>query len=178
MSYLIPPSAVQYNNFVSARTVGPLNTAQTPAQMEYHHNGVLTGIHPNPPQFYPADGASEFSRARHQYWRTATSNLQQRIAREKALSAHSNFFSMSTHTWTPVSTHMNYIQPPASSMYTQTLKSRAVGKSSYKVGLPADSPLSCKSYNVNDVKSQLGRLRRAGCAAPAKKGAIFANVHY
>lgn len=174
-SYYVSPSAVQYNNYVSAQTIGPLSTDQTPAQMAYHSYGVLNGVKPNPPQFYPADGASEFAQARHQYSQTASSVKQQQIARAKAVaySGKNTVFSMSTQLQYPVSNHMNYIPPPQSSLYTSILKSRAVGKSSYKIGLPAEAPLSYKSYDVNDVKTKLGRLRRAGCAAPAKKGSIY-----
>ena len=68
---------------------------------------------------------------------------------------------------------MNYITPPASSLYTSTLKSRAVGKSSYKQGLPPQAPLSFKSYNTNDVKTALRVTRSGGCVAPAKKGSIY-----
>ena len=63
-SRYISPSAVQYNNYVMSSTIGPLSTSQTPAQMGVHNRGVLNGVHPNPPQYYPADGASDFARAR------------------------------------------------------------------------------------------------------------------
>ena len=45
-SYYIPPSAVQYNNYVCAQTTGPLSSAQTPNQLGYHSYGVLNGVHP------------------------------------------------------------------------------------------------------------------------------------
>ena len=43
--------------------------------------------------------------------------------------------SYSTQRQIPVSTHVNYIPPISGSMYTNILKSIAVGKSAYKVGL-------------------------------------------
>ena len=174
-SYYVPPSSMQYNNYVSAQTIGPLSTSQTPGQIAYHSYGVLNGVRPNPPQYYPADGASEFAQARHQYSQTATSVKQQQIARARAVASASKntVFSMSTQRQFSVPTHMNYIPPPESSLYTSILKSRAVGKSSFKVGLPPSAPLSYKSYDANDVKTKLGRVRRAGCCAPAKKGSIF-----
>jgi hypothetical protein len=174
-SYYVAPSAVQYDNYVSAQTTGPLSTSQTPGTIRYHSYGVLNGVHPNPPQFYPADNASEFAQARHQYANTASTYKQQQIARQKAIASSTGgiYFSQSTQKQYPQTNHMNYITPPASSLYTSILKSRAVGKSSFKQGLPAYAPLSYKSYDRNDVKTILGRLRRAGCAAPAKKGSIY-----
>ena len=175
-SYYIPPSIV--NNYMASQTIGPLNSSQTPNISGVHNLGVLTGVHPNPPQFYPADHASEFAQARNQYWRTATSVAQQQIAREKVIANAKSFrfFSQSTRNEHPVSGHMNYISPPASSLYTSTLKSRAVGKSSYKTGLPSDAPLSYKRYNTNDVRSSLQRVRGGGCVAPPKCSAVYNTV--
>ena len=116
-SYYIPPSSVQYNNYVSAQTIGPLNSSQTPNVSGVKNLGVLAGVHPNPPQFYPADHASEFANARRQYWRTASSVKQQNLAREKVIASARpfHFFSASTQNEFPVTGHMNYIQPPATS---------------------------------------------------------------
>jgi hypothetical protein len=174
-SYYIPPSAVQYNNYVSAQTIGPLNSSQTPPQIGYHNYGSLNGKHPNPPQFYPSDNSSEFSQSRRQYSRaTGISQKQQLLATERAKFSHPNrFFSMSTQNQYSVSTHTNYIPPPASSLYTSIKKSQAVGKSSYKQGLPNSSFLTYKNYNKNDVKTAIRFARSGGCVAPKKKGAIY-----
>jgi len=174
-SYYVPPSSLQFNNYVSAQTIGPLNSSQTPPQIGYHSYGSLNGKHPNPPQFYPSDNSSEFSQARFQYARaTGISQKQQMLAREKAIASKSNeFFSMSSQRQVPVSTHTNYITPPASSLYTSIKKSRAVGKSSYKQGLPPSSFLTYKNYNNNDVKTALRFSRAGGCVAPKKKGSIY-----
>lgn len=175
-SYYIPPSAVQYDNYVYAQTIGPLNSSQTPNQLAYHSYGVLNGVHPNPPQFYPADNASEFAQARYQYANVDTSVKQQMLAREKVIaeSRPYRFFSASSQRQLPVSnSHMNYIAPTPSSMYTSVRKRQAVGKSSYKQGLPAEAPLSYKNYNSNDVRTALKFVRNGGCVAPAKKGSIF-----
>jgi hypothetical protein len=175
-SYYIPPSAVQYNNYVSAQTTGPLSSSQTPNQLGYHSYGVLNGVHPNPPQYYPADGASEFAQARLQYANVDTSKKQQMLARERVIAASHpyRFFSASSQRQVPVSnSHMNYIPPTPSSMYTSVRKRQAVGKSSYKQGLPAEAPLSYKSYDKNDVKTALRIVRGGGCVAPPKKGSIF-----
>jgi len=175
-SYYIPPSAVQYDNYVSAQTIGPLNSSQTPGQIGYHNYGVLVGVHPNPPQFYPADGASEFAQARFQYANVDTSKVQQMLAKERVIAASHpyRFFSSSSQRQVPVaSSHMNYIAPTPSSMYTSVRKRQAVGKSSYKQGLPAQAPLSYKSYDTNDVRSALRSVRGGGCVAPPKKGSLF-----
>ena len=68
---------------------------------------------------------------------------------------------------------MNYIQPVDSSLHIQKMRAMAVGKSSYKQGLPSSAPLSYKNYNTNDVKTALRSSRAGGCVAPAKKGSIF-----
>ena len=44
----------------------------------------------------------------------------------------------------PVSSHVNYIEPIPSSMRTNIVKSIAVGKSAYKVGLPLIAPIGTK----------------------------------
>jgi len=175
-SYYVSPSSVQYDNYVSAQTIGPLSSSQTPSQIGYHSYGVLNGVHPNPPHFYPADGASEFAQARFQYANVDTSKKQQMLARAKVLAAARpyHYFSSSSQREVPVSSsHLNYIVPIQSSMRTSILKRQAVGKSSYKQGLPAEAPLSYKSYFKTDVKVILNRVRNASCVAPAKKGSIY-----
>ena len=67
---------------------------------------------------------------------------------------------------------MNYIAPTPSSMYTNTLKSNAVGKSAYKQGLPIEDPISSKCYYPSGTGTSLRRARSGGCVAPKKKGAI------
>jgi hypothetical protein len=46
--------SMSYNNYVNAPITGPLSTNQYPATIPYHSYGVLTGIRPTPPQFYPS----------------------------------------------------------------------------------------------------------------------------
>ena len=62
---------------------------------------------------------------------------------------------------------------PASSLYTSIKKSQAVGKSSYKQGLPPQQPLTYKNYEPSQTRSVLRRARSGGCVAPAKKGSVF-----
>jgi hypothetical protein len=154
---------------------GPMNTSQRTGAIRYNQTlGVLPGIHPNPPKFYPADNSSQFSNSRRYYWRTAQSVGSQAIATLAAKESRtSNFFSQSSQRQYPFSTHMNYIAPKESSQRTEMLKSRAIGKSSYKIGLPTEAPLSYKNYNKNDVKTALKFARSGGCVAPAKKGSIY-----
>jgi hypothetical protein len=152
-----------------------MNTAQTTGAIRINHTlGTLPGIHPNPPQFGVADGASEFSNSRRYYWRTAQSVDAQAAATVLAKASRpSNFTAYTSQRQYAVSTHMNYIAPKDSSQRTEMLKAKAVGKSSYKIGLPNDALLSYKSYDRNDVKTALKFARSGGCIAPAKKGSIY-----
>lgn len=173
-SFYVPPSSLQYNN-VSSQTIGPLTSSQAPNVSGVKNLGVLNGVHPNPPKFYPADSTGDFSNARLQYSKTANSIKQQMIARARVLesSRPNTFYSMSTQRPHSVSTHTNYIPPQDSSLYISSRKSKALGKSSYKQGLPAEAPLSFKNYNRNDTNHALKRARSGGCVAPPKCGSIF-----
>lgn len=169
--------SVTYNNYVNAPIWGPLSTNQYPSAMPYHSYGVLKGIRPTPPQFYPGQEpvyAEQNTNARQQYIR-ATGYSVPGLATQAVLgkaSPPSTFFSFSTGKHQTVSTHMNYIAPQPSSMYTNVKKSIAVGKSSYKVGLPIEAPICSKSYYPSGTRTSLRRARSGGCVAPKKKGAI------
>jgi hypothetical protein len=67
---------------------------------------------------------------------------------------------------------MNYIKPVDSSLHIQKLRSGAVGKSGYKIGLPLDAAYTTKNYYPSGVRTSLRRARSGGCTAPKKKGAI------
>ena len=73
----------------------------------------------------------------------------------------------------PKPSHMNYIKPMDGSSRVDILKSRAIGKSSYKVGLPNDAFISTKNYDNNCVRSSLRKSRSGGTVAPKKKGSIY-----
>ena len=166
----IPFSGGSYN---ASPIIGPISH-RTPLQMHNHTMGVLYGRHPNPPQFSPADGASEFSNARYQYSRTASyPQATQTGTREFANTRPTSVFVAGTQRSYLLSQSTKYIAPTASSMYTSTRKAQSVGKSSYKQGLPDSAPLSYKNYNTNDVRSALQSVRGGGCVAPPKKGSIF-----
>jgi hypothetical protein len=167
--------SMNYNNYVNSRITGPLNTNQYPAAIPYHSYGTLVGIRPTPPFFYPSQepvAADQFTNSRHQYFRTAESAKALAIQRERSLNSTGLFTSKSSQRQYNVSTHMNYIPPTDSSLHIQKIRANAVGKSSYKVGLPVEAPYSTKNYYPSGTRSSLRRARSGGCVAPKKKGAI------
>jgi hypothetical protein len=169
--------SMSYNNYVNAPITGPLSTNQTPCQIPYHNYGILSGIRPTPPQFYPSQDpvyAEMNTNARHQYLRTSVNNqtLQQQVALGKA-SAPLVYVINSSQRQVPVSSHTNYIPPIQSSMYVNILKSNAIGQSAYKVNLPNATPTGTKSYYPSGTRSSLRRARSGGCTAPKKKGSIY-----
>lgn len=143
----------QYDNIVVTPVYGPLSTNQYPGSMRPHNLGALPGKHPNPPQYYPSNNSSEFANARHEYARIAVAATAM------------NRLGQST----------KYIAPASSSMLTSARKRTAVGKSSYKQGMPDAALLSYKNYNKNDVKTAIQRARSRGYVAPKKIGAIENN---
>jgi hypothetical protein len=168
--------SVSYNNYVNAPITGPLSTNQTPCQIPYHSYGILAGIRPTPPQFYPSQEpvyAEMNSNARHQYLRTAVSTkvLAQQIALGK-MSVPQSYVINSSQRQVPVSSHTNYIPPIPSSMYVNIKKSNAVGQTAYKVNLANIVPTGTKSYYPSGTRSTIRRARSGGCVAPKKKGAI------
>ena len=168
--------SMSYNNYVNAPITGPLSTSQTPAQIPYHSYGILPGIRPTPPQFYPQQEpvyAAMNTNARHQYLRTSVSKklLAEQIRLGKA-SDPLSYIVNSTQRAIPVSSHTNYIPPIDSSLYVNIKKSNAVGQTAYKVNLPNSVPTGTKSYYPSGTRSTLRRARSGGCVAPKKKGAI------
>ena len=169
--------SVSYDNYVNAPITGPLSTNQTPCQIPYHSYGILSGIRPTPPQFYPMQtpvDAQMNTNARHQYLRTSVNNqaLQQQIALGKQ-SLPLVYAIHSTQRQVPVSSHTNYIPPIPASLYVNMLKANAVGQSAYKVNLPNSAPIGTKSYYPSGARSSLRRARSGGCVAPKKKGSIY-----
>ena len=173
--YGITRSMGTISNYVYAPVFGPLSTNQTPGNIPHSNYGALPG-RPTPQQFYPSQEpvyADMNTNARHQYLRTAQS--VNTIARQNALGKESRpiaYTNYSNQKRTATSSHMNYIAPKDSSMYLNIKKSTAIGKSSYKVGLPTESLLSTKNYYPSGTRSSLRRVRSGGCVSPAKKGAI------
>jgi len=168
--------SVSYNNYVNALITGPLSTDQTPAQIPYHSYGILTGLRPTPPQFFPKQEplySDMNTNARHQYLRTSVNKkaLAEQIRLAK-ISDPLGYFINSTQRMVPVSSHTNYIPPIDSSLYVNIKKSNAVGQSAYKVNLPNSVPIGSKSYYPSGTRSTIRRARSGGCVAPKKKGAI------
>ena len=168
--------SVSYNNYVNSPITGPLSTQQTPSQIPYHSYGILSGVRPTPPQFYPMQEpvyAEMNSNMRKQYLRTAISQTvkMQQIALGK-MSIPQSYIINSSQRQVPVSSHTNYISPMASSMHVNIVKSNAVGQSAYKVNLPTSAPIGTKSYYPSGTRHAIKRARSGGCVAPKKKGAI------
>ena len=132
-----------FQGFVNSPIQGPLNSSQYPNVMQYHSYGILTGQRPTPPQFYSGQEPinSEMSiNARAQYLRATDISAKEK-AKQNALgklSLPTTKVSYSTQRHYPVSSHMNYIAPIPESMRVNIIKSIAIGKSAYKVGLPLE----------------------------------------
>ena len=142
------------NGFLIAPVIGPLSH-QYPFAMPPHSSGNLNGRHPNPPSYYPSDNTGGYANSRVNYYRTIPStrlkaNDFEIMAKKRKMNNSSN----------------------SSSLLTDYLKKVAIGKTSYKMGLPYEADLTYRSYNKNDVKQALSRTRSGGCIAPKKVGAI------
>jgi hypothetical protein len=164
--------------YVYAPIIGPLNSSQFPCTIPYHSYGILTGQRPTPPQFFPGQEpvyAEMSTNARAQYLRATSLSAKQKAIQD-ALGKESSVITKvipSSQRQVAVSSHMNYIQPIPSSMRTNIVKSVAVGKSAYKVGLPLEAPIGTKSYDTSFKRSALRRARSGGSVAPKKKGSIY-----
>lgn len=158
-----------------APVYAPLSHA-APASMQAHNHGVLKGIHPNPPQFYPAQvpvNACMFANQRAVYSRTSVHSSVFNAQKAKATATQGTcYYSQSFGKRVPASGHMNYIAPMSSGQRIAQLKSIAVGKSSFKMGLPPKAPYSTKNVVRGEAYRARQRIRRVGGAAPPKVGAV------
>lgn len=166
------------SGFLNAPITGPLNSSQYPCAMPYHSYGTLTGIRPTPPQFLPYQQPlnSEMNvNARRNYVASTSIGVKEKFQQDEIgkLSPPTTKVSYSSQRQYAISSHMNYIKPIDSSSRVDILKSRAIGKSSYKIGLPTDAPISTKSYDRSYTRSCVRRSRSGGCTAPKKKGSIY-----
>ena len=166
------------SGFLNTPINGPLNSSQYPCAMPYHSYGTLTGIRPTPPQFFPSQSPlnSEMGvNARRQYIASTSIGVKEKFEQDKLgkLSQPTTKVSYSSQRQYAISTHMNYIKPLDSSSRVDILKSRAIGKSSYKIGLPNEAPISTKNYDKSYTRSCIRRSRSGGCTAPKKKGSIY-----
>ena len=166
-----------FQGYVNTPVTGPLTTNNYPFSMMYHSYGVLTGQRPTPQQFLPGQEPlnSEMNvNARRQYIRATDISVQEK-ARQDALgklSTPTTKISYSSQRQFPVSTHVNYIAPMSSSSRVDRIKSMAIGKSAYKVGLPLAAPITSKNYYPSGTRHTVKKMRSGGCVAPKKKGAI------
>ena len=164
-----------FQGFVNAPVTGPLTTNNYPFSMAYHSYGTLAGQRPTPPQFQEPVFSNMNTNARSQYLRATSISTSEKMRQDALgkLSAAIKKVSLSTQRQYAVSSHVNYIEPKPSSMYTDIKKSIAIGKSAYKVGLPLNAPISTKNYYPSGTRSALQRARSGGCSAPKKKGSIY-----
>jgi hypothetical protein len=186
-------SSSSYSGYVNTPILGPLSTNQYPSVLPYHKYGALRGIRPTPPQFYPGQEplyADMNTNSRNVYKRTTSYKednirkgkdkyIQQGIVDESLQKSGilnpsrptaSYIFSSARHL--PVSTHTNYIASMDSSTYLERKKSIAIGKSSFKVGLPITNAISTQNVSASSTRTTIRRVRSGGCTAPKKKGAI------
>jgi hypothetical protein len=170
----------QYTNipYMSGSYAGaPVNGSishRYPLVMATHNLGVLSGSHPNPAKFGSSDGTSDFSNARSQYVRTnTTQNNFSRGIQHYSNIPSTAMYSTGTNRRYNVSQSTKYVAPASSSMYMAAKRSAAIGKSSFKQGLPDSTNLSYKSYNMNDSRSALRHVRSGGTVAPSKKGSLY-----
>ena len=164
-----------FQGYVNAPVTGPLTTNNYPFSMAYHSYGTLAGQRPTPPQFQDPVFSNMNTNARSQYLRATSISTAEKMRQDALgkLSSAINKVISSSQRQVAVSTHVNYIAPKPSSMYTDIKKSIAVGKSAYKVGLPLAAPISTKNYYPSGTRSALQRARSSGCSAPKKKGSIY-----
>lgn len=164
-----------FSGYVNSPITGPLNSSQYPLAMPYHSYGVLKGIRPTPPQFVQPLNSEMNINARRNYVAATSIGVKEKMKQDELgkLSEPITKVSYSSQRQYAVSSHMNYIKPIDSSSRTDILKSRAIGKSSYKIGLPIDAPISTKNYDKSYMRSCVRRTRSGGSVAPKKKGSIF-----
>jgi hypothetical protein len=141
------------NGYLYTQAFGPLSH-QYPFAMLPHNSGNLVGLRPNPPSFSPSDNTGDYSNCRYNYYRTIPST------------------KLTATEFDIQSKKKKICGNNSSSLNTEYLKKVAIGKTSYKIGLPRDAELTYRSYNKNDVKQALRKARSGGCIAPKKKGAI------
>jgi hypothetical protein len=163
------------SGFLNTPITGPLNSSQYPLAMPYHSYGILTGIRPTPPQFVQPLNSEMNVNARRNYVYANSVGVKEKFQQDELgkLSQPITKVSYSSQRQYAISSHMNYIKPIDSSSRVDILKSRAIGKSSYKIGLPNEAPISTKSYDKSYMRSCLRKSRSGGCVAPKKKGSIY-----
>jgi hypothetical protein len=120
-----------------------------------NNNGIVTSKNGMPFKPNTMTQGSEFSNFRTVFNNTApTLSNEQYDPRSRVTKIRSNAWD-------------------SSSDYIARKKAKAVGKSSYKVGLPDDAELSFKSTDRTYRNSVLARVRGGGSVAPKKKTSVL-----
>lgn len=174
----------QFDDIIVTPNYGPMSTGNYPGIIPVNNLGILNGIRPNPPKFYPSDGASDFSNSRRQYYRTVpghNTNVNNLLLYTTCSGPYvGSILNKYSCGGKPIQApaplvyaKKKRISPQCSSLFTSSKKSAAVGQSSYKQGLPNEAFLGYKNFNRNDVKEALQYTRAGGCTAPKKKGSIY-----
>ena len=168
------------NSYVSAPNNGPYNSTQYPNFVSGTNNGMLIGRHPNPAQFPIMNNGGDFSNTRQVYYRIF-SKLNTPLARQlpgRYASCQINEIcgknrgSLKSISYPQVN-NKNYIAPKSSSEMTHLKRAANIGKSSLKVGLPLNDPLTYKNYDKPFVTSTIKRARSSGCVPPKKCSSIY-----
>ena len=123
----------------------PLNNHQTPAEINYHSNGILGGVRPTPPQFFSAQvqpNMADNVNARRQYFR--------------AMNPATNLGNNTKKT----------MNPKDSSLFLLEKKRNAIGKSGY---YSSSGEFTTKNHDSNVARDALRRARSSGSVAIAKK---------
>ena len=167
-----------FQGYVNAPISGPLNSNQYPKTLVFHSYGLLNGKNPTPPQFFSGQVPVNSDMSiicRRQYVKATHIGKEEKIKQDVLGKTSSPIKKVlqSTQRSYMNSSHMNYVAPISGGMFINVKKSIAVGKSSYKVGLPLEIEIGTKSYDNNFRRAALQRARSGGCGAPKKKGSIY-----
>jgi hypothetical protein len=120
-----------------------------------NNNGIVTAKNGMPFKPNTMTQGSDFSNFRNIFNRTAPTLTKDQV------DPRSQITKIRNNAW------------DSSSDYIARRKAKAVGKSSFKVGLPQGSELSFKSTDSTYRNSVLAKARGAGSVAPKKKTSIL-----
>ena len=138
----------------------PLSTAQTPNTLPYHSYGMLFGIHPTPPLFYPGQEPVDTN-----MW----TGPRQEYVRVQPWKPH-----LPTHMHHPVQgAHTNYIAPLASGLYIHEPKRTAIGKSIQPVPTHRAAWMASKSVSSHVAMDARRRVRSTGGGGVRKNKGTF-----
>jgi hypothetical protein len=140
------------------------------------NNGIQSCVAPAPNQQYPTDQTGNMANARASFM-----NAQKTIYSTNPLQPSTSKVA-SPNNFTTSMFHSRYQRqvlagkpipvPICGDQYINMVKYNAIGRSAYKVGLPADAEYQTKNNDntIRNIRRQ--RCRSGGCVAPKKKGAI------